>query len=81
MQIGRPEGCTRVCGKSQGFLGLPIRDDVLNVEGMGQVNQMTTAWIPTPKELAALNAGAPVHVKIWGNSPPPMMVETGDIPE
>jgi hypothetical protein len=42
---------------------------------------MVTAWFPTPDELEALNAGAPVHVKIWGNSPPPMMVEVGDKPE
>jgi hypothetical protein len=81
MQIGRVDGCTRVCGKAQGFLGLPLRDETLDVEGVGLVNQMVTAWFPTPDELEALNAGAPVHVKIWGNSPPPMMVEVGDKPE
>jgi hypothetical protein len=81
MQIDRVDGCTRVCGKAQGFLGLPLRDETLDVEGVGLVNQMVTAWFPTPEELEALNAGAPVHVKIWGNSPPPMMVETGDKPE
>jgi len=81
MQIGRVTGCTRVCGQSQGFMGLPIRDETLNVEGMGLVNQMVSAWLPTPKELEALNAGAPVHVSIWGNSPPPMIVEVGDAPE
>lgn len=81
MQIGRPTGCTRVCGKSQGYLGLPIRDEILEVEGVGRVNQMTTSWLPTPDELAALNAGAPVHVKIWGITPAPMMVDVGEIPE
>lgn len=78
MQIGMIERHTRICGKSQGFMGLPVRDETLNVEGMGLVNQMTTAWIPTPKELEALNAGAAVHVKLWGISPMPMLVEVGE---
>jgi hypothetical protein len=30
MHIGRIEGTTRVVGKSQGYLGLPIRDVVIN---------------------------------------------------
>lgn len=30
MQIGRVEGCTRVLGKSQGYLGLPVRDETIN---------------------------------------------------
>lgn len=81
MQIGMIDGHTRICGKSQGFMGLPIRDAQLNVEGIGLVNEMTSAWLPTPKELEALNAGAAVHVKIWGNAPSPMLVEVGDIPE
>ncbi|WP_085044348.1 hypothetical protein [Ensifer aridi] len=80
MQIGMIEGHTRVCGKSQGFLGLPLRDELLNVEGIGPVNQMVSAWLPTPQELEALNAGAAVHVKIWGNVPAPMLVEVGEIP-
>jgi hypothetical protein len=62
-------------------MGLPLRDETLNVEGMGLVNQMVSAWLPTPKELEALNAGAPVHVKIWGNTPSPMLVEVGEAPE
>ena len=81
MQIGRITGATRVCGKSQGFMGLPVRDHTIHPEGYGPVNVMTTAWLPTPKELEALNKGAPVHVEIWGNSPPPMLVLTGDSPE
>jgi len=81
MQIGRVEGCTRVVGKSQGYLGLPVRDTLINSTVNGPDTPcMTTAWHPTPKELAALNAGAPVHVQILGRIPPPMMVGVGDIP-
>lgn len=81
MQIGRIQGTTRVIGKAQGYMGLPLRDETINckVGGLGTM-AMVTAWHPTPKELAALNAGAPVHVRIVGNCHPPIMVETGPIP-
>ena len=81
MQIGHIEGTTRVCGKSQGFLGLPLRDGVriCSVAG-GQVPTMTSAWFPTPDELAALNAGAAIHVEIDGVMPSPMMVSVGPEP-
>lgn len=82
MQIGRVKDATRVLGKSQGYMGLPIRDDLVacTVGGAG-TPVMTTAWHPTPKEIEAINAGAPVHVRIVGTAHPPIMVEVGDIPE
>jgi hypothetical protein len=81
MMIGRIEGTTRVCGKSQGYLGLPVRDEIISctVGGDGTPS-MVTAWLPTPAELAALNAGAAVHVRILGTTPPPMLVEVGPAP-
>jgi len=33
-----------------------------------------SAWLPTPDELAALNAGAPVYLFIWGEGHPPVYV-------
>lgn len=81
MQIGRIEGCTRVLGKSQGYLGLPIRDEVIICSvGGPETPVITTAWLPTPDELAALQAGAPIHVRILGTSHPPIMVEVGAEP-
>lgn len=81
MQIGRVKGTTRVIGKTQGYLGLPLRDEVIDcpVNGAGTPS-MVTAWIPTPKELEALNAGAPVHVRILGVAHPPLMVTVGEPP-
>jgi hypothetical protein len=81
MQIGRVEGCTRVLGESQGYLGLPVRDEVINcsVDGPG-TPAMTTAWFPTPDELIALIAGAPIHVRILGTGHPPIMLEVGSPP-
>lgn len=81
MDIGHIEGCTRVAGKSQGYRGLPIRDEVVNCPVNGpDTPRMVTAWLPTPAELAALNAGASVHVLILGRVPPPMLVEVGPVP-
>lgn len=82
MQIGRITGATRVIGKSQGYMGLPLRDERINCKVNGpDTPAMVTAWLPTPKELEALNAGAPVHVRILGTSHPPIMVEVGETPD
>lgn len=81
MLIAMIEGATRVCGKSQGYLGLPIRDEVIEdrVNGAG-TPCMVTAWTPTPEELAAIARGANIHVRILGNVPSPMLVEVGPVP-
>lgn len=81
MHIGMVEGCTRVCGKSQGYAGLPLRDEVIVCTVNGPVPSMTSAWLPTPEEIAAIVAGAPVHVRILGTEPPPMLVDVGRPPE
>jgi hypothetical protein len=41
---------------------------------------MVTAWQPTPDELARLNAGASVHLRVLGTVHPPVMVGVGDLP-
>lgn len=76
MLIAMIEKFTRVCGKAQGYLGLPIRD-MRTPDGYPM---MVTAWTPTPAELEALNNGANVNVIIMGVVPQPMRVEVG-IPE
>ena len=82
MRIGMIEGVSRIIGKAQGYLGLPLRDGTMNcpVNGPGTPT-MTTAWLPTPQELEALNRGAAVHVRIIGNRHPPIMVEVGPEPK
>lgn len=79
MMIKRIEGATRVIGKSQGFMGLPLRDEVITctVSGPG-VPSMVSAWEPTPEELQRLNAGAPVLLRVLGSAHPPVMIEVGD---
>lgn len=82
MQIGMIENHTRIIGKSQGYLGLPLRDELINCSVNGEgTPSMTTAWIPTSVELEKLNAGAAIHVRLIGNQHPPIMVEVGNPPE
>lgn len=82
MQIGRISGATRVLGQRQGYLGLPLRDVVINCSvGGEQTPAMETAWLPTPAELAAIAAGAPIILRIVGTAHPPVMVEAGEVPE
>lgn len=81
MEIGRIRGCTRVIGKAQGYYGLPIRDIVVNDTVTGpETPAMETAWFPSPDELAAINAGAPIILRVCGNGHPPVMLYTGEVP-
>jgi hypothetical protein len=73
----RVEGATRVLGKSQGFLGLPIRDAVM--EGVDPV--MISAWEPTNDELIALARGASVYLMIVGSLHPPVRLMVGAPPD
>jgi hypothetical protein len=41
---------------------------------------METAWLPTPKEIEAINAGAPIILRVIGVAHPPVMVEVGEVP-
>lgn len=81
MVIGRISGCTRVLGQSQGYLGLPLRDVVINdtVNGEG-TPAMETAWFPTPAEIMALMGGAPVILRVLGTAHPPVMLDVGEVP-
>ena len=76
MIINAIEGATRRIGKSQGYLGLPLRDEV--VDG---VPQMVTSWQPTPAEAAKLASGAPIYLTVLGNAHPPVMLNVGEVPE
>lgn len=78
MLIAMIEGATRVCGKSQGYIGLPIRDETTIDRTNGDVcNIMHTAWEPTPEELEALQNGGKVIISIIGLNPQPIMVNVG----
>lgn len=73
---GRIADSTRVLGKSQGYLGLPVRDDVIVVDGQ-DVPIIKSAWFPTDAEIAALRHGAPVYMTIMGEAQPPVVLTVG----
>lgn len=82
MQIGRIQGCTRVLGQSQGYLGLPVRDVLISDSVNGpQTPAMETAWLPTPAEIEAIATGAPIILRLLGTGHPPVMMEVGEVPE
>lgn len=80
MIIKMIEGVTRVLGVSQGYRGLPVRDELQNTPVDGpQTPMMVSAWEPTPDELERLNRGALVYLRIVGKSHPPVRLEVGDV--
>lgn len=79
MIINVIKGVTRTLGKSQGYLGLPIRDEKRKDVATGQAtNTMTSSWEPTPAELERIKAGKPIYVSIFGTGHPPIMVYVPD---
>lgn len=81
MQIGMISGHTDIIGKEQGYLGLPIRQVLVDcsVNGSG-TPAIETAWLPTPDEIAAINAGAPIILRILDVNHPPVMIYVGEEP-
>lgn len=81
MEIGRIQGCTRIIGRAQGYYGLPLRDIVIDDTVTGpNTPAMETAWLPTPDEIAAIAAGAPIILRVVGSGHPPVMIYTGEVP-
>ena len=75
MIIKHIDGATRVLGQSQGYLGLPVRDEVITCTvGGPDTPCMVTAWEPTPQELAAIAAGGTIYLRILGIGHPPVMI-------
>jgi len=77
MQVGRIEGCTRVLGKSQGYLGLPVRDEQYE-DG---TPCMTSAWLPSTKDIEAIKNGAPIYLRVMGGVHPPVCLFVGKEPD
>ena len=78
MIIQRIKGWTREIGKSQGFIGLPLRDATINTTNLGQQPCMVTAWEPTPDELEAIANGGLVYLTILGTAHPPVLLTAHD---
>lgn len=94
MEIGRIQGAQRVVGKSQGYYGVPIRDEakqlgdlphLLHTMGFnpvdGECPTMNVVFYPTPDEIAKIAAGAPIYLSIVGVAFQPMNLTVGEVPE
>jgi hypothetical protein len=57
-------------------MGLPILD---HVDEHGQKSMMS-AWEPTPEEIKALAAGAPIYLRVLGTIHPPVGLWVGKPP-
>lgn len=82
--IQRIENCTRVLGQEQGYLGLPVRDEIREVRIAGEpmdCRAMVTAWPPTPEEVERIKAGATIYLSVLGEAHPPVILEVGEVPE
>jgi len=77
MMNNSPPTTTRRIGKSQGYLGLSVTDTTL---GDGSPVMMTSSQ-PTPKEAAAIAAGASIYLWVLGTAHPPVMLTVGDTPD
>jgi hypothetical protein len=81
---GRIEGATRRLGAPRDWdkdrdgpcSALAIRDEPTDA-GPG----MTSAWQPTPDEIARLAAGASIYLTILGTAHPPVSLAVGNTPE
>jgi hypothetical protein len=84
MHIGRVAGATRNLGAPKNWDpvkdgicgGLPIRDEPHSPG----VNQMVSAWLPTPEDIALIAAGAPIYLVVLGTSHPPVALTVGNPP-
>lgn len=84
MHVGRIQGATRNLGAPTGWEkdkhgacgGLPIRDE-MHAPGLPC---MVSAWIPTPEEIALLQAGAPAYLYVIGSAHPPVSLIVGSPP-
>lgn len=76
MQPLRISNATRVLAETQDeYHALAILDE--EIDG---VNQMTSVWEPTPKELKDLANGGAVRLTILGRAHPPVIVTTQPAP-
>lgn len=82
LTIGRIQGFTREIGKSQGFMGLPLRDGIMtaSVDYAGRPNQLCvmaeSAWHVETADAVRLLNGEPLILRILG----PTVIDVNNLP-
>lgn len=78
-EIERPKGCTRTLGASQGYIPLPLRDEMIIDKATGkEVNSMVTVWRLSMDEKLKLMNGEPLVLRLLGTHWPPALIYVGD---
>lgn len=76
MKPGKIEGATAVLQPPAGWNSVEAGEcDVLEIREDGKL--MSSAWYPSPEEIAAIVAGQPVILTVYGNGHPPVSVNVG----
>lgn len=73
-----PAGYTRVLGRSQGFIGLPVKDAVMECDVGGPVETMTSEWELSPQDIAEIVEGGRIRITLQGTAHPPILVSICD---
>lgn len=70
------EGATRTIGESQGYIGLPLRDELRNCTVNGENTPvMVSQWTLTDDERELIHNGADIHLSVVGTFHPPVLLE------
>jgi hypothetical protein len=78
------DGAVRQVGKTQGFVGISVLYGHQRVVYEGEemsAATVTTAWEPTPAELARLNQGASIQIELLMALWPPCLITVGEPPD
>lgn len=80
MQIDMIPGATTVLGKPKDW---DVRKEGVECGGLPVIfdgQQFVSQWKPSADEVAAIFAGAPIHLHVFGDGHPPVAVTVGPIP-
>lgn len=70
------QGATRVIGESQGYIGLPLRDETVHCTVSGEGTPvMVSQWTLSDEERWMIGNGADIQLHIIGTSHPPVLLE------
>lgn len=70
------EGATRVIGESQGYIGLPLRDETVHCTVSGEGTPvMVSQWTLSDEERQMICDGADIHLHVVGTRHPPVLLE------
>ena len=74
------EGYTHIVGREDGYNGLPLRSEIIDMDGE-DVRVMASSWSPSPSELNTLLRGGTVVLRVAGRVHPPVSMDVEPPPE